>query len=242
MSGKKILIIEDHTDLANILSLNLSDLDYSVTHAADGLKGLNYLENNVFDLVILDLMLPGMDGLEICRRIRNQNNYTPVLMLTSKSSEIDRVLGLEIGADDYVSKPFSVREVMARIKALIRRVDVFSVPSESNDEKNNNIVIGDLEVDINTHKVSIGGRSIDLTAREFELLHHFVKRPGRVYSRAQLLDMVWGYGHEGYEHTVNSHINRLRAKIEEDPTNPEYILTIWGVGYKFNDAFSLPQQ
>lgn len=242
MSGKKILIIEDHTDLANILSLNLSDLDYSVTHAADGLKGLNYLENNVFDLVILDLMLPGMDGLEICRRIRNQNNYTPVLMLTSKSSEIDRVLGLEIGADDYVSKPFSVREVMARIKALIRRVDVFSVPSESNDEKNNNVVFGDLEVDINTHKVSIGGRSIDLTAREFELLHHFVKRPGRVYSRAQLLDMVWGYGHEGYEHTVNSHINRLRAKIEEDPTNPEYILTIWGVGYKFNDAFSLPQQ
>ena len=241
MSGKKILIIEDHTDLANILSLNLSDLDYSVTHAADGLKGLNYLENNVFDLVILDLMLPGMDGLEICRRIRNQNNYTPVLMLTSKSSEIDRVLGLEIGADDYVSKPFSVREVMARIKALIRRVDVFSVPSESNDEKNNNVVFGDLEVDINTHKVSIGGRSIDLTAREFELLHHFVKRPGRVYSRAQLLDMVWGYGHEGYEHTVNSHINRLRAKIEEDPTNPEYILTIWGVGYKFNDTFSLPQ-
>ena len=241
MSGKKILIIEDHTDLANILSLNLSDLDYSVTHAADGLKGLNYLENNVFDLVILDLMLPGMDGLEICRRIRNQNNYTPVLMLTSKSSEIDRVLGLEIGADDYVSKPFSVREVMARIKALIRRVDVFSAPSESNDEKNNNVVFGDLEVDINTHKVSIGGRSIDLTAREFELLHHFVKRPGRVYSRAQLLDMVWGYGHEGYEHTVNSHINRLRAKIEEDPTNPEYILTIWGVGYKFNDTFSLSQ-
>lgn len=241
MSEKKILIIEDHTDLANILSLNLADLDYSVTHAADGLKGLNYLENNVFDLVILDLMLPGMDGLEICRRIRNQNNYTPVLMLTSKSSELDRVLGLEIGADDYVSKPFSVREVMARIKALIRRVDVFSAPSESNDEKNNNVVFGDLEVDINTHKVSIGGRSIDLTAREFELLHHFVKRPGRVYSRAQLLDMVWGYGHEGYEHTVNSHINRLRAKIEEDPTKPEYILTIWGVGYKFNDTFSLSQ-
>ena len=242
MSGKKILIIEDHTDLANILSLNLSDLDYRVTHAADGLKGLNYLENNVFDLVILDLMLPGMDGLEICRRIRNQNNYTPVLMLTSKSSEIDRVLGLEIGADDYVSKPFSVREVMARIKALIRRVDVFSIPTESNNEKNNNVVFGDLEVDIDTHKVSIAGRSVDLTAREFELLHHFVKRPGRVYSRAQLLDMVWGYGHEGYEHTVNSHINRLRAKIEEDPTNPEYILTIWGVGYKFNDTFSLSQQ
>jgi len=239
MSRKKILIIEDHVDLANILSLHLSDLDYSVTHADDGLKGLNFLQGESFDLVILDLMLPGMDGLEICRRIRKQNNYTPVLMLTSKSSEIDRVLGLEIGADDYVSKPFSVREVMARIKALFRRVEVFSESSELSTEENNNVVFGNLEVDIDSHKVSIDGRTIDLTAREFELLHHFVKRPGRVYSRAQLLDMVWGYGHEGYEHTVNSHINRLRAKIENDPANPEYILTIWGVGYKFNDALSL---
>ena len=238
MSEKKILIIEDHTDLANILSLNLSDLDYKVTYADDGLKGLNYLENESFDLVVLDLMLPGMDGLEICRRIRNQNNYTPVLMLTSKSSEIDRVLGLEIGADDYVTKPFSVRELMARIKALFRRVEAFSTYSDNTEDDRNNIVFGNLEVDIDTHKVSIEGRSVDLTAREFELLHHFVKRPGRVYSRAQLLDMVWGYGHEGYEHTVNSHINRLRAKIEIDPTNPEYILTIWGVGYKFNDTLS----
>lgn len=238
MSGKKILIIEDHTDLANILSLNLSDLDYSVTHADDGLKGLNYLENESFDLVVLDLMLPGMDGIEICRRIRNQNNYTPVLMLTSKSSEIDRVLGLEIGADDYVTKPFSVRELMARIKALFRRVEAFSISSDNTEDDRNNIVLGNLEVDADTHKVSIEGRAVDLTAREFELLHHFVRRPGRVYSRAQLLDMVWGYGHEGYEHTVNSHINRLRAKIEVDPTNPEYILTIWGVGYKFNDTLS----
>ena len=238
MSRKKILIIEDHTDLANILSLHLSDLDYEVKHADDGLKGLNYIENESFDLVILDLMLPGMDGIEICRRIRHQNNYTPVLMLTSKSSEIDRVLGLEIGADDYVTKPFSVREVMARIKALFRRVEAFSISSVANEEESN-VVFGKLEVDIDTHKVSIEGRLIDLTAREFELLHHFVKRPGRVYSRAQLLDMVWGYGHEGYEHTVNSHINRLRAKIENDPTNPEYILTIWGVGYKFNDVVSV---
>ncbi len=236
MARKKILIIEDNTDLANILGLHLSDLDYLVKHADDGLKGLTFLDNESFDLVILDLMLPGVDGLEICRRIRNKNNYTPVLMLTSKSSEIDRVLGLEIGADDYVTKPFSVREVMARIKALLRRVEAFSVSPDKNDE--NNVVFGNLEIDIDTHKVAIEGRTVDLTAREFELLHHFVKRPGRVYSRAQLLDMVWGYGHEGYEHTVNSHINRLRAKIEDDPTQPEYILTIWGVGYKFNDALS----
>ena len=238
MSRKKILIIEDHTDLANILRMNLSDLDYKVTHADDGLKGLNYLENEFFDLVVLDLMLPGIDGIEICRRIRNQNNYTPVLMLTSKSSEVDRVLGLEIGADDYVTKPFSVRELMARIKALFRRVEAFSTSSANTEDERNNIVFGNLEVDADTHKVSIEGRAVDLTAREFELLNHFVRRPGRVYSRAQLLDMVWGYGHEGYEHTVNSHINRLRAKIEVDPTNPEYILTIWGVGYKFNDTLS----
>lgn len=238
MEKKKILIIEDHTDLANILTLHLSDLDYAVTYASDGLKGMACIKKEHFDLVILDLMLPGMDGLEICRNIRKQNNYTPVLMLTSKSSESDRVLGLEIGADDYVTKPFSIKEVMARIKALFRRVEVFSAASSSDKENVNNVVFGNLEVDIDTHKVSIEGRSIDLTAREFELLHHFVKRPGRVYSRAQLLDMVWGYGHEGYEHTVNSHINRLRAKIEEDPTHPEYILTIWGVGYKFNDGLS----
>ena len=238
MAKKKILIIEDHMDLANILSLHLADLDYQVKHAADGLQGLSYIEKENFDLVILDLMLPGMNGLEICRHIRKQNNYTPVLMLTSKSSEVDRVVGLEIGADDYVTKPFSVKEVMARIKALFRRVEAFSISSIEKDEDINNISYGNLVVDIDTHKVSIDGRSVDLTAREFELLHHFVKRPGRVYSRSQLLDMVWGYGHEGYEHTVNSHINRLRAKIEVDPTNPEYILTIWGVGYKFNDTLS----
>ena len=240
MSRKEILIIEDHVDLANILSLNLSDLDCNVTHADDGLKGLHFIENGSYDLVILDLMLPGMDGLEICRRIRNQNNYTPVLMLTSKSSEIDRVLGLEIGADDYVTKPFSVREVVARIKALFRRVEAFSISSSSDEDggNKNNIKFGTLEVNVDTHNVLIEGRIVDLTAREFELLYHFLKRPGRVYSRAQLLDMVWGYGHEGYEHTVNSHINRLRAKIEVDPTHPEYILTIWGVGYKFNDSLS----
>ena len=237
MSDKKILIIEDHTDLANILSLNLSDLNYSVEHADDGLKGLNYLENETFDLVILDLMLPGMDGIEICRRIRNQSNYTPVLMLTSKSSELDRVLGLEMGADDYVTKPFSVREVMARIKALFRRIEAFSLNKNSSAE-DNNIVCGNLKVDVDAHNVSVAGRAVDLTAREFDLLHHFINRPGRVYSRTQLLDIVWGYGHEGYEHTVNSHINRLRAKIENDPANPEYILTIWGVGYKFNDSLS----
>ena len=235
MSRKKILIVEDHKDLANILTLHLSDLDCAVSQAEDGVQGLHCLDSESFDLVILDLMLPGIDGFEICRRIRSQNNYTPVLMLTSKSSEIDRVLGLEIGADDYVTKPFSVREVMARVKALFRRAEAFA---DNNKIKKTLEVFGGLEIDIDTHKVFVDGSSIDLTAKEFELLLHFIKRPGRVYSRAQLLDMVWGYGHEGYEHTVNSHINRLRSKIELDPAKPEYILTVWGVGYKFNDALS----
>lgn len=235
MLNKNILIIEDNKDLANILILHLSDLGFQVTHAEDGLQGMKYLEKKSYDLIILDLMLPGLDGLEICRRIRNQSNYTPVLMLTSKASELDRVLGLEIGADDYVTKPFSVREVLARIKALFRRTEAFSNELVRTNKK---VKHGDLEIDVNTHKVNIDGRSVDLTAREFELLHYFVKRPGQVYSRAQLLDMVWGYGHEGYEHTVNSHINRLRSKIESDPAHPKYILTIWGVGYKFNDSLN----
>jgi len=238
MTRKKILIVEDNTDLATILSLHLSDMDFDVKHVADGHKGIALLQNESFDLVILDLMLPGIDGLEICRRIRNQNHYTPVLMLTSKSSEFDRVLGLEIGADDYVTKPFSIREVIARIKALFRHAEAFSRTGSASAEEKNSVAYGGLEVDTETHRVTIDGRAVDLTAREFELLHHFIKRPGRVYSRAQLLDLVWGYGHEGYEHTVNSHINRLRAKIEQNPAKPEYILTIWGVGYKFNDVLN----
>ena len=233
MSGKKILIIEDNKDLANILGLHLQDLSCEVTKANDGIEGFDYLKRGTFDLVILDLMLPGLDGLELCKRIRKQENYTPVLMLTSKSSEIDRVIGLEIGADDYVAKPFSVRELLARIKALIRRVEAFTRSPEVDEV--NEIVVGNMKIDIDGHKVYIDGKSVDLTAREFDLLLHFVKRPGRVFSRAQLLDTVWGYGHEGYEHTVNSHINRLRSKIEKDPANPEYIMTIWGVGYKFNE-------
>ncbi|MCI0526752.1 MAG: response regulator transcription factor, partial [Nitrospira sp.] len=172
-------------------------------------------------------------GLELCQRLRTKPNYVPILMLTAKSSELDRVLGLEVGADDYLTKPFSIRELLARVKALFRRVEALESQASPGIQKT--IQAGDLMIDVEKRKVTLGGKSVDLTAKEFDLLCQFAQHPGRVYTRTQLLDLVWGYGHEGYEHTVNSHINRLRAKIEKDPAHPHYILTVWGVGYKFFD-------
>jgi len=233
MPQKHVLIVEDHQDIASLIQMHLADMDCKVVQVADGLQGLKRAEQEPFDLIILDLMLPGMDGLEICRRIRNQSHYTPILMLTSKSEELDRVLGLEVGADDYVTKPFSIRELMARVKAQFRRGAATQTVDESDIP---NIQIGGLTIDVEKRTVTIRERRIDLTAKEFDLLLQFITHPGHVYSRTQLLDKVWGYGHEGYEHTVNSHINRLRGKIEKNPAQPEYILTVWGVGYKFNDA------
>ncbi len=230
-SSKKILVVEDNRDLAHLLELHLRDLSYGVELAFDGTTGLKKALEGRFDLVILDIMLPGTDGLEICRRLRSQPIYTPILMLTSKSSELDRVLGLEMGADDYVTKPFSVRELMARVKAIFRRVE--GLKSETKNPEPDIIRAGDLTIDQEKRKVTLKDRPIELTAKEYELLLFFSKNPGKVYNRSQLLDGVWGYGHDGYEHTVNSHINRLRAKIEEDPARPRYILTVWGVGYKF---------
>jgi len=232
MPPKTVLIIEDHQDIASLIQMHLKDLGCNVVHMANGLQGLQRAEREVFDLIILDLMLPGMDGLEICRRIRKQSHYTPILMLTSKSAELDRVLGLEVGADDYVTKPFSIRELIARVKAQFRRDAATSAEEDDAPVK----YFGGLCIDTDKRIVTIDERRVDLTAKEFDLLLQFITHPGRVYSRAQLLDTVWGYGHEGYEHTVNSHINRLRGKIEKDPAQPEYILTVWGVGYKFNDT------
>ncbi|MFO7603747.1 MAG: response regulator transcription factor [Gammaproteobacteria bacterium] len=230
---KNILLVEDQEDIANLVRMHLQDMHCQVTYAANGREGLQQAENRRFDLIILDLMLPGMDGMEICRRIRQQSEYTPVLMLTSKSAETDRVLGLETGADDYVTKPFSIRELMARVKALFRRVEAMGGEAVADKTEQ---TFGALSIDVHKRKVMLGERHVDLTVKEFDLLMQFVCHPGRVYSRAQLLDLVWGYGHEGYEHTVNSHINRLRGKIEADPGQPQYILTVWGIGYKFNDA------
>ena len=229
---KEILLVEDNAEIAHLVMLHLGDAGMRVTHAADGQEGLKKALGQTFDLVILDLMLPGIDGMEICRAIRRTDNYTPVMMLTARSAELDRVLGLEIGADDYVTKPFSIRELVARVKALLRRVDSFA--GRMTNDAPQSLQLGDLEIDPATRAVRLDDRTVELTAREFDLLWHFASHPGRVFTRAQLLDSVWGYGHEGYEHTVNSHINRLRAKIERDPSRPQHILTVWGVGYRFS--------
>ena len=228
---KHILIIEDNRELAQLLEMHLKDLSFNVDLAFDGVSGVRKAEEKKYDLIILDLMLPGLDGMEICRRVRSKSSYVPVLMLTSKSSEMDRVLGLELGADDYVTKPFSIMELMARVKAIIRRVD--TLRDQEKTDATDIIRAGDMVIDSERRIVTLNGSPVDVTMKEFDLLLHFAHHPGRVYTRSQLLDLVWGYSHEGYEHTVNSHINRLRSKIEENPAQPRYILTVWGVGYKF---------
>jgi DNA-binding response OmpR family regulator len=231
---RRILVIEDNKDLAHLLEIHLRDLAFEVDLAFDGHSGLAKVESGPYDLIILDLMLPGIDGLEICRQVRKKDTYSPILMLTARSSEFDRVLGLELGADDYVTKPFSIRELMARVKAIFRRMD--ELKSGSRETKQGILEAGDLVIDPQKRQVSLKGKTVDLTAKEFDLLYHFIRHPGRVFTRSQLLDVVWGYGHDGYEHTVNSHINRLRAKIEQSPSQPKYILTVWGVGYKFAET------
>jgi DNA-binding response OmpR family regulator len=227
----RILVIEDDKDIAHLLALHLQDGGYEVATAHHGADGLNIIMAELFDLVVLDLMLPGIDGLELCRHIRERRPETLVLMLTAKSSELDRVLGLEIGADDYLTKPFSVREVQARVKALLRRKTKLAGSSLADVPKT--IHAGDLLIKLETREVLVADKPVNLTAKEFDLLLQFAQHPGKVYTRTQLLDLVWGYGYDGFEHTVNSHINRLRAKIEADPADPSYIQTVWGVGYKF---------
>ncbi len=231
---KSVLIVEDDQDIAHLVALHLKDIECEVETVADGKAGLERAQEGEHDLIILDLMLPGIDGLEICRRVRSRADYTPILMLTARTSEFDRVLGLELGADDYLTKPFSVLELVARVKALFRRMEALA--SQDELAENAPLRLGDLSIEPDKRSVEVRGEGVQLTAKEFDLLLHFARYPGRVFTRAQLLDQVWGYGHEGYEHTVNSHINRLRAKIEKDPAQPRYVLTVWGIGYRFSEA------
>ena len=234
----RVLIIEDDQDIADVVALNLQDLGLRADRAVDGRTGLQKALETDYALVILDLMLPKMDGLSVCSRIRERNPVTPILMLTAKSEELDRVLGLEIGADEYVTKPFSIRELVARVKALLRRVRTDRDAAAGRAEKGR-IEIGDLVMDFEKRRVTLTGATIDLTVKEFDLLALFARNPGRTYSRTDLLNLVWGYQFEGYEHTVNSHINRLRAKIERDPGHPRYLRTVWGVGYRFSEVSEL---
>ncbi len=236
MMPRTILVIEDDSHIAQLVHLHLRDVGYEVDVAQDGPAGLQQALDKSYDLIVLDLMLPGIDGLELCRKLRASSKYSLVLMVTAKSTELDRVMGLEVGADDYLTKPFSILEFLARVKALFRRME--ALRSQAPLGKSPTIRVGDLVIEVNKRKVQLRGRPVELTAKEFDLLLQFARHPGQVYTRAKLLDIVWGYSHEGYEHTVNSHINRLRAKIEDDSSRPRYILTVWGVGYSFSEEWS----
>ncbi|UII22225.1 response regulator transcription factor [Fulvivirga ligni] len=228
---KKVLLIEDDVHIKELLEIHLKDLQCQLSMATNGAVGYNMALNESFDLIVLDLMLPGKDGLEICRDLRANDVVTPILMLTARSEEVDKIIGLETGADDYLTKPFSVREFIARVKAIFRRVQML----KQSDEIEQVIKLGNLQIDKNKRKVLREQERIDLTPKEFDLLYLLATNPGTSYSRGRLLSLIWGYEFEGYEHTVNSHINRLRSKLEKDLNQPEYILTTWGVGYRFND-------
>jgi DNA-binding response OmpR family regulator len=230
----KILIVEDDLDIAHLMRVNLHELGVEIEHQSDGKLGLEQALVNEYALILLDVMLPNINGLDICRKIRDERPMQIIIMLTSKNSETDRVLGLELGADDYMTKPFSVRELQARVRSQLRKVHALresQVPSKQVNEALNS---GNLHINQKTHQVFLADKELVLTATEFELLHHLASHPGQVFSRSQLLESVWGYHHSGYEHTVNSHINRLRAKLEKDATSPKIVQTVWGVGYKFN--------
>ncbi len=228
---KRVLIIEDDKEISGLLEIHLKDLNCEIEKSFDGLSGLNKANEESFNLIVLDIMLPGLDGFEVCRQLRKSEVLTPILMLTSKSEETDKVLGLEFGADDYLTKPFSIREFIARVKAIFRRVDTLT--AEKPAQKN--MKFEELSIDAENRKVLLNGSRIELTPKEFDLLLLMASHPGRTYTRENLLSIIWGTQYNGYEHTVNSHINRLRSKIEKDVSVPRFILTSWGVGYRFND-------
>lgn len=230
---RRVLVVEDDAHIADLLTLHLRDEGLEVVHCARGDDGLQQLERGGWDALVLDIMLPGVDGLEICRRARAMARYTPIIIISARSSEVHRILGLEIGADDYLAKPFSVLELVARVKALLRRVDALAQNARL---EAGSLAIDGLAMDPVARDARLDGVRLDLTPREFDLLYFFARQPGKVFSRMDLLNAVWGYQHEGYEHTVNTHINRLRSKIEADPAQPLRILTVWGRGYKFAEA------
>lgn len=230
----KVLIIEDDPHIVELLNIHLADLACDITYTMNGFKGLELINNNLYDLIILDVMLPGLNGIEICRKIRLNDIKTPVLMLTARTEEIDKIIGLETGADDYITKPFSIREFIARVRVVFRRKENYQ---HSNDTQVPCTLLNydKLKVDLEKRKVTINDSRIELSPMEFELLTLLASNPGKSFSRERLLKLVWGYDFEGYEHTVNTHINRLRGKIEQDVSHPQFILTTWGVGYRFNE-------
>lgn len=232
---KRALIVEDDADIARLVQINLLDINCQATIAVDGLEGLQAAVENPFDVILLDLTLPGLHGMEVCRRIREHRITTPILILTGKTEEIDKVLALDLGADDFITKPFGMRELLARVKARLRRSAPEKEPGFAGGAALTRLSLGDMVIDTELHRVTVNGRVAELTVKEFDLLVLLLRHPGRTFARTELLELVWGYSYVGYEHTVNSHINRLRMKIEHDAANPNYVLTVWGVGYKLND-------
>jgi len=226
---KRILIVEDDEHIAELLRMHLSDEGFEVEHVADGRLGLAAVERGGWHALVLDLMLPGVDGLEICRRARAMAYYVPIIITSARSSEVHRILGLELGADDYLAKPFSVMELVARVRALLRRSEALARNARLDAGV---LALGGLSIDPIAREARVDGQAVELTPREFDLLYFFARQPGKVFSRLDLLNQVWGYQHDGYEHTVNTHINRLRTKIEKNPADPRRILTVWGRGYK----------
>jgi len=235
--AERILIVDDDARLATMVADYLGTSGFTVERRLTGIDGLNALERESFDAVVLDVMLPDIDGFEVCRRLRARSSI-PILMLTARGDDTDRIVGLEIGADDYLPKPFEPRELLARVKALLRRADLLAAAQANAQAPGRAAAIrnGELEILPAKRQVRCRGELIDFTALEFDLLLHFASHPGHVFSRAQLLDAVWGYTHDGYEHTVTTHINRLRAKLEADPMRPEIILTARGAGYRMRDV------
>ena len=236
-SAARLLVVDDDDDLRELLSRRFRDAGYAVQSAATGPDALAAVADaaGAFDLVVLDGMLPGLDGTEVCRRLRAEHPALYILMLTARAGELDRVMGLEVGADDYVTKPFSVQEVAARVRAALRRTRAVRA-SAAGAPDDAPIEVGALRIDPARREVSLGGEVVALTVREFDLLLFLAQRPGRPFTRAQLLEQIWGITYEGYDRTIDSHVQRLRAKIEADAGAPEYVRTVWGVGYKFRDA------
>lgn len=228
-----LLIIEDDESISGAIQEYFSRAGYAVSSASDGVAGIEVAIKDRPDVIVLDLMLPKMDGLAVCKELRMKNPQMPILMLTAKDDVVDKVLGLEMGADDYITKPFSLRELEARIKSVLRRTRAVAA-TDGQDEAA--ILRGNLRIDPVRREVMIGERHVELTPKEFDLLKLFAANPGRVFPRKYLLEKIWDYSYEGYDRTIDSHINRLRAKVEENPDNPQLVLTVWGIGYKFTDA------
>jgi DNA-binding response OmpR family regulator len=235
-SNRRVLVVEDDRDIADLVALHLSELPADVTLAHDGTHGLALALGSPWDALVLDIRLPGLNGLDVCREVRAQLPHMPILMLTARGGELDRVLGLELGADDYLVKPFSVLELRARVRALWRRSSAVTSTAALAPTELTHLAHGRLRVDRQQRRAWLADVELVLTPREFDLLWHFMQHPGRAFTRTELLSSVWGYGHDGYDHTVNSHINRLRNKLGDERADAAFIHTVWGVGYRFEVA------